>query len=59
MFLIDTEQGCIVSDEELKSEYAQRKPYRTWLDNHQLRLSGLPARDSTANSGFRLAFDPQ
>jgi len=42
MFLIDTEEGRIISDAELKADYAQRKPYRTWLDAHRLTLDMLP-----------------
>src|SRR3989475_736218 len=43
MFLVDTEQGRIVGDEELKESMAARKPYRTWLDQNLKRLAGLPA----------------
>jgi glutamate synthase domain-containing protein 2/glutamate synthase domain-containing protein 1/glutamate synthase domain-containing protein 3 len=42
MFLIDTEQGRIVGDEELKDRMAARKPYRQWLDRHLKRLADLP-----------------
>jgi hypothetical protein len=43
MFLIDTEQGRIVGDEELKEGMAARKPYRKWLDANLKRLANLPA----------------
>jgi len=43
MFLIDTEQGRIVGDEELKESMAARKPYRQWLDANLKRLATLPA----------------
>ena len=39
MFLIDTEQGRIVSDEELKRQIATEQPYRQWLDHHLLKLA--------------------
>jgi len=42
MFLIDTEQGRIVGDEELKEGMAARQPYRKWLDQNLKRLSALP-----------------
>ena len=41
MLLIDTEEGRIISDEEVKSSIAQRHPYREWLDNTQLILEEL------------------
>jgi glutamate synthase (ferredoxin) len=43
MFLIDTEQGRIVADEELKTQIACAEPYRKWLDAHLAPLSELPA----------------
>jgi glutamate synthase domain-containing protein 2/glutamate synthase domain-containing protein 1/glutamate synthase domain-containing protein 3 len=43
MFLIDTEAGRIVEDEEIKRQVAGERPYRQWLDEHLLRLSDLPA----------------
>ena len=42
MFLIDTEQGRIVSDEELKEKIATEKPYRSWLDENLIRLADVP-----------------
>lgn len=42
MFLIDTEQGRIIADEELKEHMAVEKPYRQWLDKYQVDLEELP-----------------
>jgi glutamate synthase (ferredoxin) len=42
MFLVDTEQGRIVSDEEIKSTVAAEAPYRKWLNKHLLELSSVP-----------------
>ncbi len=42
MFLIDTEEGRIVADEELKEKIATEHPYRQWLDQHMLELAHLP-----------------
>ncbi len=42
MFLVDTEQGRIIADEELKRKYATAHPYREWLDKHHLLLENLP-----------------
>src|SRR6266581_1466223 len=42
MFLIDTEEGRIVADEELKQKIATERPYRQWLDQHMLELAQVP-----------------
>jgi len=42
MFLIDTEEGRIISDEEIKRQVASAQPYRQWLDTHMVELSHLP-----------------
>jgi glutamate synthase (ferredoxin) len=42
MFLIDTEEGRIVADEELKQTIATEQPYRAWLDNNLIRLADVP-----------------
>ena len=34
IFLIDTDKGRIVRDEELKAELAAERPYREWLDGN-------------------------
>ncbi|CAG0939120.1 partial glutamate synthase (NADPH/NADH) large chain, partial [Candidatus Brocadiaceae bacterium] len=42
MLLIDTEQGRIIDDAELKSELADSHPYSEWLDKTQILLEKLP-----------------
>jgi glutamate synthase domain-containing protein 2/glutamate synthase domain-containing protein 1/glutamate synthase domain-containing protein 3 len=42
MFLVDTEEGRIVADEELKQKIVTAKPYRHWLDRYMIGLSSLP-----------------
>ncbi len=42
MFLIDTEEGRIIDDKELKHTYAARKPYGEWLKKNVVDLDGLP-----------------
>ncbi|MCV7343495.1 glutamate synthase large subunit [Mycolicibacterium rhodesiae] len=42
MFLVDTAQGRIVSDEEIKAELASGEPYQEWLDDQQFHLDDLP-----------------
>jgi glutamate synthase (NADPH/NADH) large chain len=41
MFLVDTENGRIVGDEELKEGMAARKPYRQWLSANLVQLNKL------------------
>ena len=43
MLLIDTQEGRIISDEELKQTIATAHPYRQWLDEHMVSLEDLPA----------------
>ena len=43
MFLVDTEAGRIIADEEIKEEIAARQPYRLWLDEELIDLVKLPA----------------
>ncbi len=42
MFLIDTEQGRIIDDAELKAQLANNAPYQDWLDKTQISLEDLP-----------------
>ena len=43
MFLVDTEEGRIVEDEEIKRQVVNERPYRQWLDEHLVHLNDLPA----------------
>jgi glutamate synthase (NADPH/NADH) large chain/glutamate synthase (ferredoxin) len=45
MFLVDTAQGRIVSDEEIKADLAAQEPYQEWLDAGQFHLDDLPPGD--------------
>lgn len=42
MFVVDMEQGRIISDEELKKDICSRKPYSEWLNKYKIRLEELP-----------------
>ena len=41
MFLVDFEQGRLIPDEELKDEFASRRPYGEWLREQRIELSDL------------------
>ncbi len=45
MFLVDTAQGRIVGDEEIKRELADQLPYDEWLHAGLAHLDDLPPRD--------------
>ena len=42
MFMLDTEQGRLVEDAELKRDLAARRPYGEWLKNNCVVLDDLP-----------------
>ena len=44
MLLVDTAQGRIVDDEEIKRELAAERPYAAWLKQHLVDIDELPAR---------------
>jgi glutamate synthase domain-containing protein 2/glutamate synthase domain-containing protein 1/glutamate synthase domain-containing protein 3 len=41
MFLIDTEQGRIIDDRELKEQLAKSQPYKEWIKRIRIRLDDL------------------
>src|SRR5271169_1040062 len=43
MFLVDTVEGRIVPDEEIKHRLASRQPYAQWLKDNQITIDQLPA----------------
>ncbi|HSM82136.1 MAG TPA: glutamate synthase large subunit, partial [Nodosilinea sp.] len=48
MFLVNMEEGRIVSDEEIKHQIAAEQPYREWLDQHLVKLADLPGSTDPA-----------
>ena len=42
MFMVDTVQGRIIDDEEVKAEIVSRKPYRSWVSEFRISLDELP-----------------
>jgi glutamate synthase (NADPH/NADH) large chain len=41
MFVVDMEQGRIISDEELKGNLCSQQPYADWLNKYKIRLEEL------------------
>jgi glutamate synthase (NADPH) large chain len=46
MFLVDTQEGRIIGDEEIKSHYATRQPYREWVAENEVRLESIAVAPS-------------
>lgn len=42
MFVVDLEEGRIISDDEIKSELCQAKPYGEWVEAGEIHISDLP-----------------
>ncbi len=42
MLLVDTVEGRIISDKEVKKQLYSRKPYELWLQENQITLDQLP-----------------
>ena len=45
MFLIDTANGQIIEDEQIKSEVASAEPWGKWLEENMINLRDLPERE--------------
>lgn len=50
MFLVDTGQGRIIEDEEIKAQLAAQRPYDEWMREHSVSLDQLPEREHVAHS---------
>ncbi|MCE1273467.1 MAG: glutamate synthase large subunit, partial [Chlorobiales bacterium] len=49
MFLVDTREGRIISDEEIKKSIASEKPYQEWIDRNVIDLASLPDHPKMKN----------
>jgi len=57
MFLVDTEEGRILDDADVKQEITHRWPYRRWLEKNELpieRFAAAPAVESLDGEALRL-----
>ncbi len=41
MFLVDTVEARVITDNEIKSKVARSQPYRRWLERNRIELRGL------------------
>jgi hypothetical protein len=51
MFLVDTKEGRIIPDEEIKKSLASQHPYRQWVEGNTVEMSQLPKREHVNHSG--------
>ena len=42
MFFVDTKQGRIVDDAEIKDTFAKAQPYGAWLEKYRVKIEELP-----------------
>ena len=59
MLLVDTIEGKVINDDELKERYAHRQPYGEWLDSNlvelkDLKIPNLPVQEYTRQERARL-----
>jgi glutamate synthase (NADPH/NADH) large chain len=47
MFLVDTMEGRIISDKEIKRNLAEQQPYAQWLKDNQISMDQLPEPSRT------------
>ncbi|GAB2698793.1 glutamate synthase large subunit [Nocardia thraciensis] len=59
MFLVDTSQGRIIGDDEIKTQLAGEHPYQEWLDDGPTKLSDLPDRPHVHMSHDRVLIRQQ
>ena len=52
--MIDTEQGKIYYDGELKEQLASARPYRTWLSTNRIELDTVEKRAQDRQPDSRL-----
>ena len=58
MFLVDTKEGRIVEDEEIKRRLAAARPWREWVAANQVRLDALPETQAAAELTKNRAVEP-
>ncbi|MDF9407977.1 glutamate synthase large subunit [Pelotomaculum isophthalicicum JI] len=59
MLLVDTVEGRIISDEELKTSMVTEHPYRKWLDEFLVSLEQLPEAPDVPEPDFEMVLKRQ
>ncbi|MEV4901303.1 glutamate synthase large subunit [Citricoccus sp. NPDC055426] len=55
MFLVDTAEGRIIEDNEVKAEVANANPWREWVSENLISLDDLPEREHVTYSSTSVA----
>ncbi|GAA4778364.1 glutamate synthase large subunit [Citricoccus nitrophenolicus] len=55
MFLVDTAEGRIIEDNEIKAEVANANPWREWVQENLISLADLPEREHVDYSSTSVA----
>ncbi|BAS08665.1 glutamate synthase [NADPH] large chain [Arthrobacter sp. Hiyo4] len=50
MFLVDTDAGRIIDDEEVKAEVAAANPWAEWVKGNLIDLKDLPEREHVVHT---------
>jgi glutamate synthase domain-containing protein 2/glutamate synthase domain-containing protein 1/glutamate synthase domain-containing protein 3 len=59
MFLLDTEEGRIIDDAEIKAELSSQKPYGQWLKKNKVALDDLPEPSRVHEPDFNTLLERQ
>jgi glutamate synthase (NADPH) large chain len=50
MFLVDTSEGRIIEDDEIKTQVAASEPWDSWLSENRINLRDLPDREHISHT---------
>jgi glutamate synthase (ferredoxin) len=59
MFFVDTKQGRIVDDAEIKNTFAKAQPYGEWLAKYRVNIEDLPEAGKAPESDHDTVFQRQ
>ncbi len=59
MFLVDINEGRIISDEEIKAKISTQKPYTKWVKENQVNLKDLPSTNFQFEPNFETVLNRQ
>jgi glutamate synthase (NADPH) large chain len=59
IFLVDTREGRIIDDAELKKRYTSAQPYKQWLKDNLVPISALPAPAQVPEPDHKTVFTRQ
>lgn len=57
MFLVDTVEQRIISDNEVKGKLSRQRPYRRWLEQNRIELRGLFLPSTNTDSDPKTLFE--